>query len=310
MKKWFKIRKFSDAKACADAKGFTGTLQWRAKVKLHGANAGLLVENGGIVPIQRSGPIPEGEENYGFRDWSSKLTLRPDSGSLSGTTLWGEWVGKGVQKNDAIHKTSKRHHLFAVTTPERHLYTEPEDVIRMALALFGERDDIRAIPWQGDPLGADMSDEDGIREMLLKAAAMTDEVAAQDPYVHRYFGETGSGEGLVFYPMGEHETVTGLFWKMVAEGRKKERTSRTRTTPRKPDGTDEFIELFVTENRMRQILDEKFDGIRDVKRTGQFIGAVLKDVHEETVNERKNSKMDWKVVSRYATGKIREFFLR
>ena len=70
---------------------------------------------------------------------------------------------------------------------------------------------------------------------------------------------------------------------------------------------DEFVDLFVTENRLEQIAGKTGD--IDVKKTGQFLQAFNNDVIKESQAELEVSKLTWKDVSSAVSTKARNWYL-
>jgi hypothetical protein len=80
---------------------------------------------------------------------------------------------------------------------------------------------------------------------------------------------------------------------------------RDHVAPEKPEGIEEFIDQFFTENRFQQMLTEACGGVADRKQTGTFLKAVMSDVHKESINEIQLAEFEWKDVAKYAVNKTR-----
>jgi len=130
-------------------------------------------------------------------------------------------------------------------------------------------------------------------------------ISKRDPYIYEKFGVDGPGEGLVFYATFANDI------RMFKVKTKEHSVNgkRKQVITEKPDGVDDFIETYVTENRMVQIHNEEFDGAFDMSNLGRFIGLVLQDTFKETKNEMELVDFTWKTVQRYAAPKIRSWFI-
>ncbi len=144
-------------------------------------------------------------------------------------------------------------------------------------------------------------------EILLNRA--TDEVARigeVDPYIKDTFGIVGPGEGLVFY-----DTTTnnpGLMFKVKTEAHAVNKIKKPKVVPVKPEGMDDFIETFFTENRFAQIAQEQLDNDFAMTNMGKFINGVMTDVVKESENEISLADFTMKDVSRYALSIVKEWF--
>lgn len=78
--------------------------------KMDGTNACVIIEDGQIVGCQsRSKLITPEDDNYGFASWVSRNTEQLIQ--LGNGYHYGEWVGKGIQKNS--HNLDKKYfYLF------------------------------------------------------------------------------------------------------------------------------------------------------------------------------------------------------
>ncbi len=70
---------------------------------------------------------------------------------------------------------------------------------------------------------------------------------------------------------------------------------------------DEFVALFVTENRLEQFAQKIGDF--DMKKTGNFLKIFLEDVVKESTAELEASKMTWKDVNNAVSNKARAWWM-
>ena len=330
-KKWPSIEKFSDV--VHDARAYDVTYAtFRGKIKLHGTNAAIRVEDGEFIPQKRTSDLTVNNDNVGFARWVSTIT--PNIKLNQNVVIHGEWAGPGIQKGDAVSQVpNKKFFVFAATSTrpltedEKEIlgdeidYNTVDDVVIDPTALqslvnqvFGSHADIHVLPWQTEEFTVDMtSNEDAERFLSTVTNIVNDEIDKEDPYVKNEFGVSGPGEGLVFYVTDQDKQ---LFWKKYLFKVKTESHSVNKTkkknsvVPEKPEGMDEFVEMFFTENRFKQMLNEHFDGVANKKDTGKFLGTVMQDVSKESVNELALADFEWKVVTKHATPTVRGWFLK
>ena len=85
-------------------------IQYGAKVKLRGTNAGVtIMPDGKVIPQKRAQSMPlkmdltPQSDNAGFAAWVAKnyhvWSARSRGQPL---TIFGEWAGPGIQKKDAV----------------------------------------------------------------------------------------------------------------------------------------------------------------------------------------------------------------
>jgi hypothetical protein len=117
---------------------------------------------------------------------------------------------------------------------------------------------------------------------------------------------SGPGEGIVFYALDQGAYWRDWMFKVKSDAHTVNKSKvRDHVAPEKPAGMDEFVEMFFTENRFRQMLDEALGGVADRKKTGDFLKAVMSDVYKESVNEIELADFEWKDVTKYAVGVTR-----
>ena len=311
-KKWTSIEKFSDVVHTARLYDVTNTT-FRGKIKLHGTCAGIRFEDGKLVPQKRTSDIDlENEtDNAGFARWLEKVQCTITK-NLEGLLIHGEWAGPGVQKGDAVASIpSKKFFVFSAEYNDV-LVTKPKNLQTIVDQAFGSHEDIYVLPWLTDEMTVNLMSDTDCQQFLDKIVDYVDnEIGKEDPYIKETFGVSGSGEGIVFYGVDDDKEQwrKDYLFKVKTKAHTVVKEKARRETKPKPEGIDEFVETFFTENRFAQILNEQFDGKADIKQTGQFIGAVMQDVKKESVNELDAAEFDWKAVTKHGSQPIRAWFI-
>lgn len=321
-KKWNSINKFSDAYHMAQ-KQRIGDVVMGLKIKLHGTNAGIRLEDGGVLVAQkRTSDVHVGKDNAGFATWVA--TLKRNSCCVEyfkDFVIHGEWAGQGVQSGDAVTQTPKAFYVFAVenVTSGFKVY-DPVTIVDFLRKIFTVEslENIHIIPWFGEYITFNFLDQKSAQDVIDLVLGYVDAIAECDPYIKSLYDVEGPGEGLVGYFLDmiyqDGTQVDPQYFddymfkvKSIAHSIQKNKV-RNKTGPEKAEGIDEFIEMFFTENRFQQMLDEHCDGVADKKNTGVFMKAVMGDVHKESVNEIEVADFEWKDVPKFAMTSVRQWF--
>lgn len=331
--KWPSIGKFSDVFFMAGRRGATN-VTLRGKIKLHGTNAAIRATWDDIygplfVAQKRTSDISVGSDNAGFAQYVSTLNPSPAINVSEGNTIFcGEWAGPGVQQGDAVAQIgSKKFFVFAVgqvgefevtEDGEKVMRTgivdiifEPDEIQDLVDKVFPDVEDIIVLPWYTAPVVVNMMDQSDAQKFITTATQIVDEVVGvEDPYIKETFGVSGPGEGIVYYALDKPDEWREWMFKVKSEAHTVNKSkNRDHVAPEKPEGMDEFVDMFFTENRFEQMLAEALDGKPDRKRTGDFLKAVMSDVHKESVNELELAEFEWKAVSKYGINKSKLWFM-
>ncbi len=281
------------------------TVEYRAKIKLHGTNCGVQLTAEGPVAQSRNLILTVDADHKNFAKWvhghASYWASLPQ-----GLVVFGEWCGPGIEKGMAISASpTKLFCVFGIQRPLRD--TGPETLIyepsEIAAILGTTPADIHVLPWEGEPITIDFAS----REALDAAAeALNDRVAAverEDPWCKRVLGITGLGEGLVFYPTPFDQA------RMFKAKGDKHRTAGKKAVQVDASAAasiDDFVEQMVTEARLAQGLAAV--GGYDAKQTGAFLAWLSADVKKEAVAELEASKLTWVQVDKAVQAKARAWF--
>jgi len=298
------------------------TYVFRAKVKLHGTNAGILIKrNGEIKAMSRSKFITPGEDNVGFAAWVEKT--KDDWVNLHShilkdydkdSIIFGEWCGPGVNKGCAVHKIPEKH--FAIFSQQfveyknndMQIVNEWQDATTLSSILgFYLPNNAFIIPWlEGSEIKIDFNSKTSVKEAAEKMERMVQIVEERDPLIAMRFGIEGLGEGLVFYAINDSNILfkaKGLEHRVVG--------SERRVQPEAPrvDEINSLIDILVTTNRLEQGLVEACDGSVDMSNIGKFLQWMSQDVRKECQAEIEASGLDPKVVNKGVTNRAKQWFV-
>lgn len=315
--KWTSIELLHNVRRNLEILGDAVTITYRAKIKLHGTNAGVQVTTEGKVAAQkRSQIITSQSDNAGFAAWvESNLDYFAALKTTENLTIFGEWCGSNIQKGVAISQLKRK--IFAVfaiqigddvTTPKK-LEIRPEQIALM----LPKQQDIYVLPFYGSPITLNFGDKEQLKAAADTINKMVEAVEKSDPWVKATFGIEGVGEGLVMYPetnsVVEKANYTDRLFK--AKGIEHQvLKSKTPVTidPEKAANITEFVRLFVTEARLQQAVTEACDGQYDMKRMGDFMKWFALDVQKESVAELEVAGLTWKEVNKPLMNDAREWY--
>lgn len=296
---------------------------YRAKVKLHGTNAGIQIHSDGRVIAQsRTTELVNGEDNAGFAKWveSNKdkwAAIADDTDEEY--VIFGEWIGPGIQKGVAVSEIPKK--AFAVFAA-RHLATEDDILIvepYLLQELVKDIPDTYVLPWHNTPV--DVNWEHSAEDLTLNVNAINEWVLAvekNDPWVENIFGVKGTGEGLVFYPYSPgHQGLknfNNLVFKAKGEKHKNIKTAApAQVNAQAAANVQQFVDMVLTEARLEQ--GATFVGGKDgtiwfdMKLIGKFLAWIATDVQKETQDELEASGLTWDQVSKSVGNSARAWYL-
>jgi RNA ligase len=295
---------------------------YRAKVKLHGTNAGVQVLTGGKVVAQsRTAELSVGNDNAGFAKWvdSNKEYWNKLPENI---IVFGEWCGPGIQKGVAISEIPKK--IFAVFAV-RFISEILDDVLMFDPVnlqyLVKDIPDTYVLPWYNDEIQIDWSaSSENLTKSVNDINQWVNEVEKNDPWVENTFNVKGTGEGLVFYPTDEsHASLVdfnNLVFKAKGEKHKNIKTAApAQVNPEAASGIEQFADLVLTAARLEQgamaVMEEPIVAMLtfDMKRIGKFLAWIAADVQKETQDELAASNLTWSQVSKAVSNKARTWYL-
>lgn len=307
-------------------------IEFRGKVKLHGTNAGIVIEptcceNRRVLAQSRSQIISVGNDNAGFASWletSKDVWLNSFSNDTQPITIFGEWCGQSIQKGVAIsHIGKKIFAIFAVQIgksddDDSKVIVDPVEIRNMLPDSLPEN--VYILPWDTEMVGVDFADLESVNYFVGVCNYHVERVEPCDPWVYAEFGVSGTGEGVVFYPVSmEDETKCILrrdfrnyTFKAKGEKHKVVKTKKSvQIDPEIATTIDEFAAMVVTEARLNQAVTEAANGTFDTKFVGPVIGWVSKDVRKDVDNREivLPENTEWKMINTKITILVRNWYI-
>jgi len=291
------------------------TLTFKGTVKLHGTNAGVSYNyNDGIWAQSRENIITPLKDNVGFAffvhshenvfiNLFDKLATNNKVDLSKFTlTIFGEWVGKGIQKSVAISNLDKSLFIFGakVSDPEneqKSYWIDTNDLRSPTDKIYNIED------YKTYSIDIDFNMPQLVQNDLID---MTIEVENECP-VGKSFGFEGTGEGIVFVC-----NFNGINYRFKSKG-EKHSISKVKTLnsvdTEKLNSIAEFIEYAVTENRFNQAIEKVFEGEKpDVKGIADVMRWMVADIVKEESDTLAANGLEPKEIGKYVSNKVRPMF--
>ena len=280
------------------------TLTFTGSVKLHGTNAG--VELPANIPQSRNQVLTEGNDSYGFYTFHKERKeifqqIYDSLGLNLPVVIYGEWAGKGIQKDVAISKLDRAFYIFGikVITGEDTYY------------------------WLKDISSIPMSGKDKIFNLSLfkkyfisidfnypelaqnKLQELTLQVEEECP-IAKLFGISGVGEGIVW----EHINDEGQMLSFKVKG-EKHSSSKVKVLANvdieKVNSVKEFVDTVLTESRLQQAWNELNQPT--IKELGLFLKWINNDIVKEESDTLEASNLTIKDVGPDLSKQAKQWFL-
>ncbi len=256
-------------------------LTFQGTVKLHGTNAGVIIdlENDIVYYQSRENIISPIKDNVGFALHMSKIQdvfirmvrecLDSDDPLIA---VYGEWCGGSIQKSVALNQLDKMFVVFNVAILDRESGTKTwisADLVKHINAPELKIFNIQHFPtWQIDiDFNFPQLKQNELGELTLK-------VEESCP-VAKQLGKDGTGEGIVW---------KCIWMKVKGE---KHQSSKVKTLAsidtEKLQNVKDFVESVVTENRCIQSLQKLKEANKKLDRTA--LGDYLRWIHNDIMKE-------------------------
>lgn len=287
----------------------TSPITYRGKIKCHGTNSAVFIENGEVMAQSRSQFITPIKDNAGFAKWvESTKDFWKD---LPNCVVFGEWCGPGIMKGTALNQIPRK--IFAVFAIEflenvQDSFLVDPEVIGKVLA--NRHPDVYVLPWYGESFEVDFFNDANLRKTATMLNEFVDQVEPCDPWVKDTFGIEGTAEGIVYYPdTMSKEVFSNCAFKAKGEKHRVVKVKEAvQIDPEIAENVDRFVEMFLTEARMEQGL-AAVGGSLEMKNIGAFLKWVSSDVFKESVAELEASNLTWEQVQKSIQNATRNWFI-
>ncbi len=292
-------------------------VQYGAKIKLHGTNAAIRVENGKAFAQKRTADITPHDDNAGFAAWfelRKHVWSLPEKYFPEVVTYFGEWAGPGVQRGDAVAQLGNKFFFVFAVQINDDVYTDPMTIQKMIPRDCPEMDNVMVLPWETRNT-IDFSDNEAADRLAEGMTSMAEQAGERDPFIYSTFGVEGPGEGYVWMPVTtgfedfvSREVFSSFTFKVKAarHGAKKAKAASRKVEI--PNGAKEFVEMFVTEARCQQALVEACGGAAEKPLTADFLKWIGGDIKKESEVELADAGLEWKQVSKLVNSVAVQWF--
>jgi len=296
-------------------------LSAKGTVKLHGTNAAVCynVENG-LWAQSKNNIITPKKDNAGFaffveKNKNSFLKLIEsinffNSANLDKETIaiYGEWAGTGIQSGVGISKLEKKFYLFGVKIVPDNSEIAAYWLPNITSFISDNPNILNISSFQTFQINVDFNMPAPANREMLKMLA---EVEKECP-VAKAQGISGIGEGIVFETIYKNDL---LRWKI--KGEKHAGIPKIKKSQKIDDQTMQQIidtaEKVTPEWRLSQMYQETFNtlngGKGDIKKTGDYLRAVIQDIMAEDMNIIIDSGLTPKQVNPKISDRARKWFM-
>jgi hypothetical protein len=301
-------------------------LKFKGTVKLHGTNFGVCYNDiAGLWAQSRENIITPQSDNAGsafFVEANKEAFLElfnqiKENHGLDLTkntiSIYGEWVGKGIQKAVAISNLEKSMFIFGVKItphPKDENDKTPAYWVDSTYLKNPEHKIYNINDYASYEIEIDFNYPQLVQNKIIE---MTIEVENECP-VGKAFGYIGIGEGLVF----SYHTENGEVYRFKSKGEKHSKASKVTTL--KPVDDAKINKIIETVNnvcvswRLDQALTAACDlmngGSIDRKHLGNYIRLVIADVIKEESDTIAEAGLEPKDLNSKISEVARQYFFQ
>ena len=295
------------------------TLTFRATVKLHGTNAGIvytfneLTHEYEVHTQSRKNIITPTKDNAGFATYVHSINtegmlaqIMKAVGDIGYTPevvkVFGEWCGGNIQKGVAINGLDKMFVIFAIKIDDRWL--THDEMINIKSEDEKVYNILKYPVWDFD------IDFNKPKEAAERIARVVEQVEKECP-VGKAFGEEGIGEGIVLTCLNPEYAGSKFWFKAKGDEHKVVKTKeKVPVDMERVNSIKELTSTLVTEARLEQGLDylrqEGLEASR--KSTGPYLKWLFDDIIKEELDTIVENGFEPKDVSTEIQKYGREWF--
>ena len=301
------------------------TINFYGTVKLHGTCSGVSMDHKGeMLVLSRKNIIDINHDNAGFAAFVKKNEnaikdlFKPFKNCLQHNekvVIYGEWCGKGIQKGVTINQLEKMWVIFAVKiVPFKNDDQDNDSSYYVACNGIRSKEDriFNIEDFQTFSLDIDFNRPDIANNKMIELVNQVEQCCP----VGKYFGVEGVGEGIV-WSSWENGRRVHIF---KTKGEKHAKSSGSRVKTLKPVNEEfeqkkrDFVNNYACQEfRLDQIYNETFDllngGQGDIRKTGDYIRNVMKDVIKEESDMLVQMGLCSKDVTKLIASVAREYML-
>lgn len=314
------------------------TLKFEGTVKGHGTNAGVCCSADGEMWVQsRENIITPMKDNAGFAMFVQAredafndllVTARAIPELRKGTetvAIFGEFLGKGIQKGVAVSELPKTFIIFAmalVDGDERRWFTrkEMEDVVdccrEYVLRPNGKIPETSNIYFIYDfpiyNIEIDFENPHNAQNILNE---WTEKVGDECPIGKAFGIESACGEGIVYRCTNQGWEDSGLWFKVKDDRHSNSKVKTLATVDvERFNSINELAERLAHNGRLEQAAQNVFDTLNggevDIKKMGEMIKFVMQDIFREDIDIIAESGYTGKELNGPVSKIVRDFVMK
>lgn len=297
--------------------------------KLHGSNGSFVRLNDGTTWVQsRENIITPEQDNYGFATFCHKNEthlhvildqLEYDKELYSGAVVYGEWVGKGIQKNVGISQFDKMFVVFNIkllAADDANNVWVSDDIVKQIVGRNDEARIYNVYLFDTFKIDIDFTYPELITNKLIE---LTEQVEKECPAT-KYFLQDNSiddpimlGEGIVWHCNTPPYTGGSFTFKVKGSIHSASKVKKLASVDvEKVNSIKECVEKIITENRMNQGLEHLKQNNLEIipQNIGTFIKWVVTDAIREELDTIIESGLDPKDIGGVASKVARNWFFQ
>jgi hypothetical protein len=303
-------------------RNFIKTMQylgWRkinliGTVKIHGTNSsvGLDLKDNSLFYQSRNRVLSLDDDNYDFAKYIEdnkseflkifdEIKNKINTEKYDSIIIYGELAGKGIQNKVAVSQIDRFFAPFSVVGVNK-------DTVDQLDVKLSVNESIRFYPVETFGVYNVQLDLDNVHLAQQEVKDLTINVENECP-VGKYFGVSGTGEGIVFTDetkqysfksKGEKHSVSKV--KVIAD-----------VDIEKINKIKDFVDYSVTENRLNQGIEylKEMNKELDISNVGDFLRWLANDVlkEEQDVITENGLDNDLKAIMKSVSSKGRKWFM-
>ena len=295
------------------------TVCFAGSVKLHGTNASICYDGTDLWAQSKENILTLEKDNYGFaffvesnKDYLTNVLqgYLDEDKTIDTICVYGEWAGKGIQKNVAISQIEKKFYMFGI----KYKYTDFEDHVwdkdpDLKLHRISDRARILSLlDFETYFISIDFENPSEAQNTMIE---LVNGIDKQCP-IGEDFNVTGHGEGIVWVGYYKDQRYT---FKTKGENHSKTKVKvLTPVDEEKEQAKREFANYACKADRLEQAWDKTFDiGGENITPTialtGTFMRAVISDITKEETDVMNDMKLEPKEVNKYISVVARRWFM-
>jgi len=304
------------------------TISFTGTVKLHGTNVGVRryfdhsTNRFSYEAQGRNDPLTIKDDNYGFAKFVSEIPIKYWD-SLFNTidrwnnydptkvviTIFGEWIGKGIQKKVAVSKLDPKQFVIfdihVLYDNNSGNYLTNEKFFQFPIMTYPVYNILNADTYE---IEIDFNNPEIAAEKLTE---LTLNVDVKCPW-GKLFDIEAPGEGIVWRP--DNGKDTNLYFKTKGSSHKV--TKENKLIPVDPElvaNIEQCVDVILTNVRLEQGWTELFTKVAvepDIKHIGNYLKWVGQDCKKEEMITIVANNLTWREVSKEIMRRAKEYFLR